>query len=77
MKPILAALVCGLLFGAGLVVSEMINPAKIFGFLDITGVWDPSLMLVMAGAVAAESEAATKYLAGSAANLALHPALQK
>ncbi|MFN0038063.1 MAG: DUF6691 family protein [Burkholderiales bacterium] len=51
MKATLAAFVCGLLFGAGLVVSEMTNPSKIFDFLDITGVWDPSLMLVMAGAV--------------------------
>jgi uncharacterized membrane protein YedE/YeeE len=46
-----AAFFCGLLFGAGLVVSQMSNPAKVIGFLDITGNWDPSLALVMAGAV--------------------------
>lgn len=45
------ALLSGLLFGAGLVVSQMTSPAKVQGFLDITGSWDPSLMLVMAGAV--------------------------
>ena len=41
----------GLLFGAGLLVSGMANPAKVLGFLDILGAWDPSLALVMAGAV--------------------------
>jgi uncharacterized protein len=44
--------VAGLVFGVGLIVSGMTNPAKILGFLDITGKWDPSLGLVMAGAVA-------------------------
>ncbi len=43
---------CGLLFGCGLVISQMSNPAKVIGFLDITGQWDPSLALVMAAAVA-------------------------
>lgn len=52
MKRALAAFSCGLLFGAGLMVSQMSNPAKVFGFLDITGAWDPSLAFVMAGAVA-------------------------
>jgi uncharacterized protein len=42
----------GLLFGIGLWVSGMANPRKVLGFLDITGNWDASLMLVMAGAVA-------------------------
>ena len=41
----------GLLFGAGLLVSGMANPAKVLGFLDLFGAWDPSLALVMAGAV--------------------------
>jgi len=49
---IAAALAAGALFGAGLVVSGMSNPAKVIGFLDVTGPWDPSLALVMAGAVA-------------------------
>jgi uncharacterized membrane protein YedE/YeeE len=42
----------GLLFGLGLVVSQMINPAKVIGFLDLAGDWDPSLALVMATALA-------------------------
>lgn len=42
----------GLLFGLGLVVSQMINPAKVIGFLDLAGDWDPSLALVMAAALA-------------------------
>jgi uncharacterized membrane protein YedE/YeeE len=46
-----AALAAGALFGAGLIVSGMSNPAKVQGFLDIAGPWDPSLALVMAGAV--------------------------
>jgi uncharacterized protein len=49
---ILNALLAGLIFGAGLIVSGMANPAKVLGFLDITGHWDPSLAFVMAGAVA-------------------------
>jgi uncharacterized protein len=42
----------GLLFGVGLIVAGMTNPAKVLGFLDITGAWDPSLALVMGGAIA-------------------------
>jgi uncharacterized membrane protein YedE/YeeE len=42
---------CGLLFGFGLLVSGMINPEKVLGFLDIFGAWDPSLAVVMAVAV--------------------------
>jgi uncharacterized protein len=47
----LAALLAGLLFGLGLIVSGMANPAKVIGFLDIGGAWDPSLAFVMAGAL--------------------------
>lgn len=50
-KKYLSALFCGLLFGIGLSVSQMINPQKVLGFLDVTGQWDPSLALVMAGAL--------------------------
>jgi hypothetical protein len=46
------AFVAGLVFGIGLLVSGMVNPAKILGFLDLAGPWDPSLALVMVGAVA-------------------------
>ncbi len=49
-KP-LAALAAGLLFGLGLAVSQMINPPKVLNFLDVTGAWDPSLALVLGGAV--------------------------
>jgi hypothetical protein len=45
------ALAAGLLFGAGLTISQMIDPAKVVGFLDLFGRWDPSLALVMAGAL--------------------------
>ncbi|MEB0114104.1 YeeE/YedE family protein [Variovorax sp. RTB1] len=49
---IFTALVSGLLFGVGLLVSGMANPAKVLGFLDVFGTWDPSLAFVMAGAIA-------------------------
>ncbi len=52
MPLILSAFASGLLFGLGLIVSEMVNPAKVLGFLDIFGNWDPSLAFVMGGAVA-------------------------
>ena len=48
----MTALVAGLLFGIGLMVSGMANPAKVLGFLDLAGTWDPSLAFVMAGAIA-------------------------
>lgn len=51
MKQNLAALGTGLLFGIGLNLSQMVNPDKVLAFLDITGHWDPSLALVMAGAL--------------------------
>jgi uncharacterized membrane protein YedE/YeeE len=46
------AFVAGLVFGIGLLVSGMVNPAKVLGFLDLAGRWDPSLALVMLGAIA-------------------------
>jgi uncharacterized membrane protein YedE/YeeE len=54
MAPI-AALLAGLLFGMGLMISGMANPAKVLGFLDLAGRWDPSLAFVMAGAIAVGS----------------------
>jgi hypothetical protein len=51
MASNVAALLCGLVFGIGLVVSGMADPAKVLGFLDLAGRWDPSLALVMTGAV--------------------------
>ena len=47
----LVALFCGTIFGIGLVISQMINPAKVLGFLNVFGEWDPSLALVMFGAL--------------------------
>lgn len=55
MSLIISAFACGLLFGLGLIVSEMVNPAKVLAFLDIFGSWDPSLAFVMGGAVAASA----------------------
>ena len=49
---IFTSLLAGLVFGLGLIVSGMANPAKVLGFLDLAGAWDPSLALVMAGAIA-------------------------
>lgn len=46
------ALVAGLIFGLGLLLAGMTNPAKVLGFLDIAGAWDPSLALVMVGGIA-------------------------
>ena len=51
MKNVLA-LISGLVFGFGLILSGMANPAKVIGFLDIAGSWDPSLAFVMGGAIA-------------------------
>ena len=52
MARIISAFVSGLLFGLGLIISQMVNPAKVLAFLDIFGDWDPSLAFVMGGAVA-------------------------
>ncbi len=51
MSKLLSALIAGLLFGLGLLLSGMSTPAKVLGFLDVTGRWAPSLALVMAGAI--------------------------
>lgn len=47
-----AALLCGLIFGWGLLISGMVQPSKVIGFLDISGAWDPSMGVVMAAALA-------------------------
>ena len=47
----IVSLFCGIIFGIGLVISEMINPAKVLGFLNLFGEWDPSLAFVMIGAL--------------------------
>ena len=53
MIAVLASLLIGVLLGAGLAVSGMMNPAKVIGFLDFAGEWDPTLALVMFGALVA------------------------
>ena len=52
MVLVLSSFAVGVLFGLGLSISEMINPSRVIGFLDVTGLWDPTLVLVMAGALA-------------------------
>lgn len=66
MRAMLTALIVGVLFGAGLVLSDMINPARVLAFLDVAGRWDPTLGFVMAGA-----------LVPTAAAFALRPQLRK
>jgi uncharacterized membrane protein YedE/YeeE len=50
--PMIASLLCGLIFGAGLLISGMVQPTKVLAFLDIFGAWDPSLAVVMIAALA-------------------------
>jgi uncharacterized protein len=73
--PVLLALVAGLVFGAGLTVSQMVDPAKVLGFLDfagmIRGTWDPSLAFVMGGALAVSAPA--YYVAQRRGQAALGP----
>ncbi len=52
MKTIIFALISGVIFGAGLTVSTMVDPVKVLGFLDIAGNWDPTLAFVMGGGLA-------------------------
>lgn len=52
MARLVIALAAGLLFGLGLGVSQMVDPAKVLAFLDIAGNWDPSLAFVMGGGIA-------------------------
>lgn len=48
---LIVALLCGILFGAGLTISQMVDPNKVLNFLDIFGFWDPSLAFVMIGGI--------------------------
>lgn len=52
MPAVIASFACGLIFGAGLLISGMTEPEKVLGFLDVFGAWDATLAFVMAGAVA-------------------------
>lgn len=62
MKTTIIALGCGILFGIGLALSQMTNPSKVLNFLDLTGNWDPSLILVMVGALAVTMLSFTQIL---------------
>lgn len=53
----LTAFLTGLIFGIGLILAGMTNPAKVLAFLDLAGAWDPSLALVMVGAIAVSAPA--------------------
>lgn len=48
---LIVSILCGILFGIGLVVSDMVNPERVLAFLDVTGAWDPSLAFVMGAAL--------------------------
>ena len=52
MKKMITAAICGLIFGLGLILAGMANPAKVLAFLDLAGAWNPSLAFVMGGAIA-------------------------
>jgi uncharacterized membrane protein YedE/YeeE len=65
---IVVAFVAGLVFGLGLLLSGMADPAKVLGFLDLAGRWDPSLAMVMAGAIALAA-AAFAWVRGRATSL--------
>lgn len=51
MRNLIAALLTGIIFGAGLALSDMVNPARVLAFLDLFGAWDPTLAYVMGGAL--------------------------
>lgn len=51
MRSLFPGLVVGIIFGAGLALSDMVNPARVLAFLDLAGAWDPTLGFVMAGAL--------------------------
>jgi len=78
-----ASFLAGLLFGVGLIVAGMANPEKVLGFLDPAGAWDPSLALVMAGAIAVGSGAyalmrqRTRTLLGAPVRLPVERAIDR
>ncbi len=51
MKNVIVPLISGIVFSIGLVIAGMTNPAKVLGFLNVFGNWDPSLLFVMVGAI--------------------------
>ncbi len=77
MKQLVVAFVSGALFAVGLAVSGMTDPQKVIGFLDVTGAWDPSLALVMVGAIGVHTVAARWALRAPAPLVARDFALPK
>ena len=65
MAPILSGLATGVLFAVGLALGGMTQPGKVIAFLDVTGHWDPSLALVMGGAIAVYAPAYRQLVSGS------------
>lgn len=55
MRATIPASLAGIIFGAGLALSDMVNPARVLGFLNIAGTWDPTLAFVMGGGVIASA----------------------
>ena len=51
MRVLLPGLIVGIIFGAGLTLSDMVNPARVQAFLDVAGAWDPTLLFVMSAAI--------------------------
>jgi len=70
MRLTVGALLSGTLFGAGLAVAQMTNPAKVIGFLDVAGTWDPSLAFVMGAALFVSAIAYHVYSGPTAARTA-------
>ena len=62
MKVLLVALLCGVIFGIGLALAGMLNPSKIIGFLNIFGLWDPSLAFVMIGGITVNAAASHCFI---------------
>lgn len=74
MRAFVIALATGTLFGAGLALSDMVNPARVLAFLDLLGAWDPALVFVMLGAIVptALAYAATRRLTRPLAHAQFH-----
>jgi uncharacterized membrane protein YedE/YeeE len=71
MRNVVTALVTGTIFGAGLALSDMVNPARVLAFLDVAGEWDPTLAFVMAAALLPSATA--YWLVRSMRQPLLHP----
>ena len=75
MRPLVVALVSGLLFALGLGVSGMTDPRRVLAFLDLAGDWDPSLMLVLGGAVGVYAVGSPRFVSPGPRDRRLEPRL--